>query len=141
VLHLSQSPPSPPASPSADRHPPPYHAAQDKLHAVQEGEEPSYAAVASGASHPQEQGTKPRRARKGSGSSETAVVPRYWIQKQQDLYQTTELLKFIPFAPASALAGFWQLLATLFCVFAVAMLRPFLRAALPAAAKSGTKKR
>ncbi|KAK3906916.1 hypothetical protein C8A05DRAFT_40365 [Staphylotrichum tortipilum] len=142
VLHLSQSPPSPPTSPSTDRHPPPpppYHAAQDKLHAVQEGTEPSYAAVVSGEapaspSHPH----PPARARSGSTESATAP-PRYWIQKQQDLYQTTELFKFVPLAPATALAGFWQLLATLFCVLAVATLSPFVRAAFPA--KSGSKKR
>ncbi len=131
VLHLSQSPPSPPASPSAARHPPPpYHAAQDKLHAVQEGAEPSYAAVASGEA-PASAGSRPS-SRKSSASSETVAPARYWIRKQEDIYQTTELLKFIPLAPASAIVGFWQLLATLFCVFAVAMLSPFLRAAFPA---------
>lgn len=127
VLHLSPS-----TEPVNGHPPPPYDAAQDKLQAVQEGAEPSYAAVAAGEAsasegqqQQQQQGDKSPSAR-GSGPK------RYLIQKQEDLYQVNEFLKFVTLSPGSAVAGFLQLFATIFCVIGAAMLGPVMKAILPA---------
>ncbi|KAL2141896.1 hypothetical protein VTI28DRAFT_1829 [Corynascus sepedonium] len=128
--------------------PPPYDAAQEKRHAVQEGAEPSYAAVTAGdasasdsppsPSKPQQQGKKNgggERAREGSASSSSAPAAptRYVIAKQQDLYQVNEFLKFVTLYPGSAVAGFLQLVATLLCLLGSVVLSPFMNAVWPPA--------
>ncbi|KAK3897904.1 hypothetical protein C8A05DRAFT_19424 [Staphylotrichum tortipilum] len=116
VLHLAPSSSSPGGGGTPP--PPPYDAAQEKLHAVQEGAEPSYAAVTAG------------EASAGSGSS---APTRYVITKQQDLYQVNEFLKFVAMTPGSAVAGFLQLLATLLCLAGALVLGRFVDAVWPLA--------
>ena len=142
--------------------PPPYNAtpepttekhdaAQDKLHAVQEGSEPSYAAVASGEAAPPtppaEQGDKDNLKKTTShqqtqtqsdsststGSNNDNSTPtRYLITKQEDLYQTSEFVKFIWLSPGASVAGLAQMVATLFCVFGVAAFGLLMQVLLPA---------
>jgi len=135
VLHLA---------PSSSSHggdgtppPPPYDAAQEKLHAVQEGAEPSYAAVTAGeASATTSQGV----GAESSGSSSGSFAPtRYVITKQQDLYQVNEIFKFVAMTPGSVVAGFLQLLATLLCLAGSVVLGPFVNAVWPLA-KAGERK-
>ncbi|GAP82472.1 putative flavin-binding monooxygenase-like protein [Rosellinia necatrix] len=49
---------------------------------------------------------------------------RYFIQGQEDHYQTNDMLKFVAPFGASALWYLWQLFATLVCVIGVALLWP-----------------
>ncbi|KAK4032451.1 hypothetical protein C8A01DRAFT_41108 [Parachaetomium inaequale] len=117
--------------------PPPYHAAQEKLHAVQVGAEPSYAAVTSGDAPAVTSPTSTTAAESsGSGSSPT----RYVIAKQQDLYQVNEFVKFVSLAPGSLAATLLQLLVTLVCLAGVVVLGPLVKAVWPsssAGAKEG----
>ena len=50
-------------------------------------------------------------------STDLPGSPRYWIQSQNDLYQTTEWIKFLlPWGLGVFLLIIWQLFATLLCV-------------------------
>jgi hypothetical protein len=152
VLHLA------PYTASSDNKgegipPPPYDAAQEKLHAVQEGAEPSYAAVTSGDA-PAATSTSPTSSTaegsgsgSGSGGSGDSGPTRYVIAKQQDLYQVNEFVKFVSLAPGSAIASFLQLFATLVCLAGVVVLGPLVKAVWPstpagkaAGAKEGGRK-
>ncbi len=118
VLHLTPSSSRGGDSPPP---PPPCDAAQDKLHAVQEGSEPSYAAVTAG-----EPSTPPTR---------------YLIAKQQDLYQVNEFLKFVTLTPGSIMAGFLQLLATLLCLTGSVVLGPCMDVVRPVGQVGGEKEK
>jgi hypothetical protein len=133
VLHLSPS-----TEPVNGHPPPPYHAAENKLHAVQEGAEPSYAAVASGEASASEQQQQQQQGDKPTSDRRSEPKRRYLIKKQEDLYQVNEFLKFVTLSPGSAVAGFLQLFATIFCVIGAAMLGPVMKTILPAT--SGKKK-
>ncbi|KAK4126150.1 hypothetical protein N657DRAFT_679138 [Parathielavia appendiculata] len=131
VLHLAPTIPSDAGTP-----PPPYDAAKEKLHAVQEGAEPSYAAVASGGAsaeqaeqHHQEQQEEARRR-----------ATRYLIKKQEDLYQVNEFLKFVLLGPGAAMAGLLQLFSTLTCLVGAILLGPFMKAIWPARAGNAKQK-
>ncbi|GAB1318960.1 Putative flavin-binding monooxygenase-like protein [Madurella fahalii] len=156
VLHLAPAPaPAPHSSSSAtvngtssaNANPPstpeqPYDAAQEKLQSIQEGSEPSYAAVvASGpeasASTDQDKdskqgggkgGSRGAVAAKGSTDAGSSKPVRYYIKKQEDLYQVNEFLKFVLLAPGASVCGAFQLLATMVCVFGVILLSPLMRA-------------
>ncbi len=141
--------------------PPPYNAtpetttekhdaAQDKLQAVQEGSEPSYAAVASGEAAPptppaeQEhneneseknttsQETQTQSSASGNDNNNNTAPTRWVITKQEDLYQTSEFVKFFWLAPGSWLAGAAQMAAALVCVFGVAAFGLLMQVLLPA---------
>lgn len=128
VLHLTPAP----LNTGEGTPPPPYDAAQEKRHAVQEGAEPSYAAVASTSSTSTAAGlAQQQQQQQGRRKSAQTGPKRYLIQKQQDLYQTTEFVKFVSLAPGSAVAGFLQLLATLFCLVASVVLSPVVKAVWP----------
>ncbi|KAK5136995.1 hypothetical protein LTR08_001502 [Meristemomyces frigidus] len=50
---------------------------------------------------------------------------RYYIQSQEDLYQTSEFVKFLlPFGVGSTLVVFWQLLATMGCAVMAMVFAP-----------------
>ncbi|WEW62030.1 hypothetical protein PRK78_007530 [Emydomyces testavorans] len=68
----------------------------------------------------------------------------YYISEQNDLYQTSEFIKFVvPFGIGNALILFWQYLATFFCTMGAIMLWPISAAeedgALPFARKDDGK--
>ncbi|KAL2130370.1 hypothetical protein VTI74DRAFT_6552 [Chaetomium olivicolor] len=135
VLHLTT------ARPSDSTPPPPYDApqgkfdaAQEKLHKVQEGSEPSYASVAAG-----DASTTGRGSRASSSSSVAGGPKKYYIQRQEDLYQVNEFLKFVTLNFGSSVWGFVQLVATLFCVIGMVSLGPLMKTIMPA--KSGQKKK
>jgi len=132
VLHLTPSTASDKGGEGSPP-PPPYDAAQEKLHAVQEGAEPSYAAVTSGDAPAATSPTSSSTAAEGSGSGGSGPT-RYVIAKQQDLYQVNEFVKFVALAPGSFAAGFLQLLATVVCLAGVVMLGPLVKAVWPSAA-------
>ncbi|KAL2189720.1 hypothetical protein L209DRAFT_722611 [Thermothelomyces heterothallicus CBS 203.75] len=114
VLHLTPSSArSEAATPSP---PPPYDAAQEKRQAVQEGAEPSYAAVTAGDAP----------ASDAASSSAAGPPTRYVIDRQQDLYQVNEFLRFVALQPGSAAAGFLQLVATLMCLLGATLLSPLI---------------
>jgi hypothetical protein len=129
VLHLG-----PAVSSGAGTPPPPYDAAKEKLHAVQEGAEPSYAAVASGdaSAEDAEQHQQEREAQRRP--------TRYQIMKQEDLYQVNEFLKFVSLSPGAALAGLLQLFSTLLCLMGAILLSPFTKAIWPAKSAEGKDK-
>lgn len=127
VLHLT---PGAARSDEGRAPPPPYDAAQEKLHAVQEGAEPSYAAVTAGAASSSSSASQQQH----EGQEQSAGPKRYYIQKQEDLYQVNEFVKFVSLQPGSAVASFLQLLATLLCLVGAIILGPFMRAMWPAAA-------
>ena len=153
----AHAPPSSPPPPQQQ----PYDAAQEKLHAVQQGAEPSYASVASGAaapaSHnhphphphphpPHHHHHDPHPAAPADGPVDRdAATPAarpalYYIRKQEDLYQVTEFVKFVSLAPGAGAAAALQLLATAACLVGVVLLGPLLRAVWPskaAAARGG----
>lgn len=52
--------------------------------------------------------------------------PLYWISKQEDLYQTSEFVKFVVPHVGYWLVLGWHLMATLFCVIGVTFLWPIL---------------
>ncbi len=117
-------------------------AAQEKLQAVQEGAEPSYASVASGeASAPGRSGSNSRAGSSSSiSTSATAAAARptrYYIKKQEDLYQVNEFLKFVSMAPGAAICGALQFLATLFCLVGALLLGPVTKAVWPGVAGPG----
>ncbi|KAK3307018.1 uncharacterized protein B0T15DRAFT_528949 [Chaetomium strumarium] len=116
--------------------PPPYHAAEEKLHAVQEGTEPSYASVAKGEASPPPSPTTAKHGGKEDAKS-GSMTTRYYITKQEDLYQVNEFLKFVSMTPGAMLAGAFQLWATLMCLLGALVLGPFVRSGLPA--RSGKK--
>lgn len=158
VLHLTPAPaPAPHSSPSSSTTvngtgstaadslstpEQPYDAAQEKLHSIQEGSEPSYAAVA--ASAPEASvSTDQDRDRKqggggggGKGGSRGAAAAdagssrpmRYYIKQQEDLYQVNEFLKFVLMTPGASVYGAFQLLATMVCVLGAILLGPLMRA-------------
>ncbi|KAH6856571.1 hypothetical protein B0I37DRAFT_367815 [Chaetomium sp. MPI-CAGE-AT-0009] len=145
VLHLTPAPAIGDGTP-----PPPYDAAQEKRQAVLQGAEPSYAAVTTGEAPatpapqpPQQQkkgedqsppGSSAARERSASGSSSTGPRPtRYVIEKQQDLYQVNEFVKFVTLTPAiPIIVGFLQLLATVACLAGATALGPVMKAIRPA---------
>ncbi|KAK4235320.1 hypothetical protein C8A03DRAFT_36842 [Achaetomium macrosporum] len=131
ALHLS--PVSEPSSESQEHQPPPppYHAAEEKLHAVQEGTEPSYASVAKGEASPPPSPKTIKQAGKEDVKSGSKTT-RYYITKQEDLYQVNEFLKFVTMAPGAMVAGILQLFATLMCLVGALVLGPFVRSGLPA---------
>jgi hypothetical protein len=53
---------------------------------------------------------------------------RYYIEKQEDLYQVNEFLKFVLLAPGASAAGALQLASTLMCLAGVILLSPLMRA-------------
>ncbi|KAL2267659.1 hypothetical protein VTJ83DRAFT_4936 [Remersonia thermophila] len=180
VLHLAEAPPATPAAPSAaaapaaasatgasspgdgDDHatmvhptpPPPYDAAQEKLHAVQEGAEPSYAAVTAGDASASPPRGKRRRSSSASasasGRAKTGAKPgaaggeeergkgqekkaqRWVIEAQWDFYTAPDQARLVAgVSPASAVIGVLQLVSMAWCVAAAAaaervlgMLRP-----------------
>lgn len=151
VLHLT------PARTTGDGTPPPaYDAAQEKRQAVLEGNEPSYAAVTSGSSGtsaPQSQeqqrkeedrptssssatGKAPASGSSSGSGSGAVTVTRYVIEKQQDLYQVNEFVKFVTLTPLlPIIIGFLQILATLACWAGAATLGPVMSAVWPAGKK------
>lgn len=148
VLHLT------PARTNGDgTPPPPYDAAQEKLQAVLEGTEPSYAAVASGSSGASDTQTEQQKKEEdkpapssnaagkatasGSGSdSGSTTVTRYVIAKQQDLYQVNEFFKFVTLTPlVPIIIAFLQIIATLACWAGAATLGPVMKAVRPAEKK------
>lgn len=50
----------------------------------------------------------------------------YYIAKQEDLYQTSEFVKFILPHVGYCLVLIWQLIATFFCILGVTLLWPML---------------
>lgn len=149
--------PPPPYNATPNTTPEKHDAAQDKLHAVQEGAEPSYAAVASGEAAPptppaeqedhknkttSHQQTKTQSSSKqtqtqsssssGSTNNNNSAPTRWLITKQEDLYQTSEFVKFLWLGPGASLAGLAQMLATAFCVFGVAAFGLVMQVLLPA---------
>jgi hypothetical protein len=140
ALHLR--PVSEPSSESQQENqppPPPYHAAEEKLHAVQEGAEPSYASVAKGEASPPPSPTTTmtKHGGKDEGGKSGSKTTRYYITKQEDLYQVNEFLKFVSMTPGAMVAGVFQLWATLMCLLGALVLGPFVRSGLPA--RSGKK--
>ena len=75
----------------------------------------------------------------GSGSSsgsKAATVTRYVIEKQQDLYQVNEFVKFVTLTPLLPIInGFLQILATLACWAGAVTLGPVMNAVWPAGKK------
>lgn len=109
----------------------PYDAAQEKLHAVQEGTEPSYASVAAGAAHANPTHSRSNSASSSATASGTKSTTKYYIKKQEDLYQVNEFLKFVSMTPGATICTGLQFLATLFCLAIATLLRPFVKAAWP----------
>jgi hypothetical protein len=105
---------------------------------VQEGAEPSYAAVASFSSA-STASELAQHQQQGRSKASQPGPKRYLIAKQQDLYQTTEFVKFVGLAPGSAVAGFLQLFATLFCLIASFVMSPVDKAVWPAKGGNGTE--
>lgn len=52
---------------------------------------------------------------------------RYRIDKQEDLYQVNEFLKFVAMTPGAVVYGWWQLLGTALCLLGVLLLGPVVR--------------
>jgi len=51
---------------------------------------------------------------------------KYYIAQQNDLYQTDQFIRFLPFLPGSSLfVTLWQAIATGFCVIGAVCLWPF----------------
>ncbi|KAL2175647.1 uncharacterized protein P884DRAFT_247213 [Thermothelomyces heterothallicus CBS 202.75] len=106
----------------------PFHRApvrlvSEKRQAVQEGAEPSYAAVTAGDAP----------ASDAASSSAAGPPTRYVIDRQQDLYQVNEFLRFVALQPGSAAAGFLQLVATLMCLLGATLLSPLINTVWPRA--------
>ena len=126
ILHLTPTSANGSVTPTDTR---PYNAASEKRRSIQEGIEPSYAEVASGAS----------RSRPGSRAGSTSSTAshshhgptRYQISKQEDVYQVNEFVKFVMMAPGAWTCGMVQLMVTLCCVLGAMLLRPMMRAAWP----------
>ena len=127
ILHLTPTSANGSASSTDSR---PYDAASEKRRSIQEGIEPSYAEVASGAS----------RSRSGSRAGSTSSMAsqhhhhgptEYQIFKQEDVYQVNEFVKFVMMAPGAWTCGMIQLVVTLFCAVGELLLRPMMRAAWP----------
>lgn len=120
---------------------------------MQKGDEPSYAAVISGEASSSASKDKETAAAgpSSSASSSTAAESnnndsegrprRYLITTQQDLYQTTEFIKFVGLAPGSVVLNFFQLVATLFCLVAAVMLGPVVNAVWPVKGGRGEGKK
>ncbi|KAJ4300324.1 hypothetical protein N0V88_002997 [Collariella sp. IMI 366227] len=133
VLHLT-------SKPAVDGVPPPPYdgaqgkvdAAQETLHKVQEGAEPSYASVAAG-------DASGGLSRTSSSSSAAGGPRRYYIQRQEDLYQVNEFLKFLTLSLGPSVWGFVQLFATLFCVVGMALLGPLMKVVSPAKPEKARK--
>ncbi|KAK0751129.1 hypothetical protein B0T18DRAFT_401814 [Schizothecium vesticola] len=62
----------------------------------------------------------------GGGGSEGGG--RYRIDKQEDLYQVNEFLKFVAMTPGAVVYGWWQLFSTALCILGVLLLGPVVRA-------------
>lgn len=64
----------------------------------------------------------------GSGNDAPAKEEKtlYYITKQEDLYQTSEFVKFILPHVGHWIVLAWHLFATIFCVIGVTLLRPML---------------
>lgn len=104
-------------------------------------EEPTFAEVASTAvdtSNVVDAATgKPERrlAQPASTTTTTTAVSvggggggrRYRIDKQEDLYQVNEFLKFVAMTPGAVVYGWWQLLSTALCLLGVVLLGPVVR--------------
>lgn len=52
--------------------------------------------------------------------------PRYWISKQEDLYQVSEFVKFVAPHIGHLLVFAFHLFATLFCILGTVVLAPIL---------------
>ncbi|KAL1839051.1 hypothetical protein VTJ49DRAFT_1915 [Mycothermus thermophilus] len=159
VLHLTEAPPPPPpttatgaSSPDVNAiinptPPPPYDAAQDKLHAVQEGAEPSYAAVTAGDAPASPTTSSRRRSSSGAGAGagagagtraagggeeEDKKKKKWVIKAQSDFYNTPDQARLVAgVSPASVVTSLMQLTATVWCAAAAGvvgwvfgMLRP-----------------
>ncbi|OKL63424.1 hypothetical protein UA08_01183 [Talaromyces atroroseus] len=60
-----------------------------------------------------------------SVDSESEETRRYWISSQEDLYQTTEFVKFfLPFGIGVSMVLVWHLFATIGCVLGSLLLSP-----------------
>ncbi|KAH6631840.1 hypothetical protein F5144DRAFT_572324 [Chaetomium tenue] len=132
VLHLT------PANTPGDGTPPPtYDAAQEKLQAVLEGSEPSYASVTGGSAGSQTQQQKKGGDNKPPSSSGSSTAStRYLIKTQKDLYQVNEFFKFVTLTPLlPIIIGFLQVLATLVCWAGGATLGPVMRLVWPTKGK------
>lgn len=101
---------------------------------IQNGELPSFAAVAASSSSPPSSANKPLLASHHSNTSpqsrsknvSSSSGGRYLIAKQEDLYQTTSLAAFLlPFGVGEALVSAWQLFASFLCLVGAAALFPF----------------
>ncbi|KAL1842058.1 hypothetical protein VTJ49DRAFT_6128 [Mycothermus thermophilus] len=127
--------------------PPPYDAAQDKLHAVQEGAEPSYAAVTAGDAPASPTTSSRRRSSSGAGAGagagagtraagggeeEDKKKKKWVIKAQSDFYNTPDQARLVAgVSPASVVTSLMQLTATVWCAAAAGvvgwvfgMLRP-----------------
>jgi hypothetical protein len=62
---------------------------------------------------------------KDSTTADKNTNTKYWISAQEDLYQTTEFVKFfLPFGIGAFLVFFWHLFATVGCVLGALFLWP-----------------
>lgn len=97
---------------------------------IQNGELPSFAAVAASSSSPPSSASKPLLSSHHSNNSPQSTKAssssgRYLIAKQEDLYQTTSLAAFLlPFGVGEALVRGWQLFASFLCLVGAAALFP-----------------
>lgn len=76
---------------------------------------------------PDEKANSPTAPLRHQNPSETAggPAPLYYIASQEDLYQTSEWIKFIlPFGIGVSIVTAWHVFATLFCIIATFPLWP-----------------
>ena len=93
----------------------PFYKAQPSLvtklqltHARDAGLDPSYAGV----------------VKRAPGSTST-LAQKYYIQSQNDLYQTDEFIKFVlPWGIGSTVVTIWQIFATFLCILGAMTLWP-----------------
>lgn len=100
-------------------------------------EEPTFAEVASAAvdtSDVVDAATGKPERRLAQPASNTAAVSvgggggrRYRIDKQEDLYQVNEFLKFVAMTPGAVVFGWWQVFSTVLCLLGVLLLGPVVR--------------
>lgn len=96
--------------------------------------EPSFADVASPHTNTAtavEKVTKARTTNHVQAESPGVSIPsprRYLVQKQEDLYQVNEFLKFILLSPGAALYGWFQLCGLMACLMGVLVVGPMMGA-------------
>lgn len=69
--------------------------------------------------------------RNGTSTGNGHGPMRYRIQKQEDLYQVNEFLKFLFMAPGASVYGFVQLVSTFMCLLGVVILGPLVGMVMP----------